>query len=176
MTGRRIRYATRLQLLLVLGIGQTALGASWLFVAPTGGRERGFQWLAIVEPQYFGLAMMVTGTFALIAVILSKVKSHLAARCEQIGFAAIFLPFALLAVIFLSSWLFGHNTTGWISAISYGTFSWLTFAAARVVNPPPILDSGPITLPTVSGPTATRVETTHPRHAKESDAGEGVNG
>ena len=146
MSGRATQ-TTRSQLLGAVGLAQVAMGASYFYPSPMSGgaRDRGFAWVEWLEPQHLGVIMVVSGLLALLAITMRLLKSRRADLWERIGFSAVLVPYVVLAVVFLLSWIIGGNPTGWISAISYSAYSVLTYLAAGVTDPP--LDSGSIRLP-----------------------------
>ena len=78
--------------------------------------------------------MIFTGALALVTVIVQKFKR--VNMLERIAFSAILAPFLILSLIFLLSWLFGGNGSGWISAISYGAYGALAYLSAGVTDTP----------------------------------------
>ena len=115
-----------------------------MFPTSLGYRSRGFEWLGWLEPRHAGVMMTFTGALALVTVIVQKFKQ--VNMLERIAFSAILAPFLILALIFLMSWLFGGNVSGWVSAISYGAYGVLAYLSAGVTDTPK--HTAPIPIPT----------------------------
>lgn len=115
-----------------MSVGYVALGLSYVFGPATRSRQLGFEWL----PASFDADEL--GWLWLIAALLGFIGGFFGVRYprwESFAFGGLLIPPSVWAFCFLVAWVMGEHPFGWISTISYGLFTLISFHAAAWPDP-----------------------------------------